>query len=161
MEPDCWNRSIKKSNTIIGLADLNYEMKTLGEAECESLKNPSISTRQTVVVVETAGYEMFLSRRALIKLDVLPAGFPNHTIKETAASTSARTCGCPTRETALPPPEWPATGMQSREQLEKILVDHYKSSTFNICEHQQLPAISGTPLWVQLKEGVTSPTAAN
>ena len=42
-----------------------------------------------------------------------------------------RTCDCPTRETALMPPEWPATGIASREELEKILVEHYQSSTFN------------------------------
>ena len=49
-----------------------------------------------MVVVKAAGYKMFLSRKALTKLGVLPAGFPNHTIKETAASTLMRTCRCPT-----------------------------------------------------------------
>ena len=83
---------------MIGLANQTYELKTLGEAECDiMLRNSSKSTKQTVVGVETAGYEMFLSRRALTELGVLPAGFPNHIIKEMAANTSLRTCGCPTR----------------------------------------------------------------
>ena len=30
-----------------------------------------------------------------------------------------------------------------------------------MCEHQRLPAMSGTPLCVQLKEGTTPPTAVN
>ena len=101
---------------------------------------------------------MLLSRRALTELGVLPAGFPNNIVKETAANTSSRTCGCPTWETVLAPPEWPAA---NREELEKLLVEHYQSSTFNMCEHQPLPAMSGTLLCVQLKEGATPPTAAN
>ena len=64
---------------MIGLADQSYELKTLGEAKCViKLKNLSQSTKQTVAVVETAGYEMFLSRRVLTELGVLSAGFPNH-----------------------------------------------------------------------------------
>ena len=91
---------------MIELADQTYELKTLGEAEYDiMLKNSSKSTKQTVVVVETAGYEMFLSKRALTELGVLPAGFPNHIIKETVANTSSRTCGCPTWEMGPTPPE--------------------------------------------------------
>ena len=104
---------------------------------------------------------MFLSRRVLTELGMLPAGFPNHTIKETAANTSSRTCGCPTRKMALAPPKWPTARIANREQLEKLLVEHYQSSTFKMCEHQQLPAMSGMPLRVQLKEGATPPTVAN
>ena len=33
----------------------------------------------------------------------------------------------------------------SREELERILVRHYRGSTFNTCEHQQLPYMSGSP----------------
>ena len=40
-------------------------------------------------------------------------------------------------------------------------MEHYKSSTFNMCEHQQLPFMSGTPLRVKLKEVATPPTPAN
>ena len=55
------NGKLRMSSTVIGLADQSYELKTLGEAECDiTLRNLSKSTQQTVVVVETAGYEMFL-----------------------------------------------------------------------------------------------------
>ena len=132
--------------SVIGLADQKYELKTLGEAKCDiTLKNSSISTTQTVVVVETAGYEMFLSRRVLTELGMLPAGFPN-LIKEMVANTLTRTCGCPTRETVPAPPEWPAARIANRAELEKLLV---------------MPAMSGMPLHVQLKEGATPPTVAN
>ena len=33
----------------------------------------------------------------------------------------------------------------SREELERILVRHYRGSTFNTCEHEQLPYMSGSP----------------
>ena len=111
MNSTAWSRiayktKLRKSNAVIGVAKQNYELKTLGEAECDiTLNNSSKSTTQTVVVVETAGYEMFLSRRVLTELGVLPAGFPNHIIKEMAANISLRTCGCPTREMVPAPTE--------------------------------------------------------
>ena len=70
-----------------------------------------------MVVVETAEYEIFLSRTALTELGVLPAGFPSHIIKDMVVNTSMRACGCPTWEMAPAPPEWPAAGIANREEL--------------------------------------------
>ena len=44
--------------------------------------------------------------------------------------------------TSLP---FPATD-ENRVRLEQWLLDHYKSSTFNVCEHQPLPKMSGPPI---------------
>merc|ERR1712055_571738 len=89
---------LDSSSTVIGLADQNFELKTLGETECNIVMktSPTQSTIQRVVVVESAGYDMFLSRRALTELGVLPAGFPNNIVKPTAAAAAARPrpCGC-------------------------------------------------------------------
>ena len=62
MNSTAWSRiahrsKLRKSNAVIGLADQNYELKTLGEAECDIiLKNSLKSATQTVEVVETARY---------------------------------------------------------------------------------------------------------
>ena len=49
-------------------------------------------------------------------------------------------CGCPLRE---PPPEPPALPCpateENREQLKQYLIDRYRSSTFNTCQHQPQP----------------------
>ena len=59
-----------------------------------------------------------------------------------------KTCPCPTR--APPPPRptslpFPATEA-NRGLLEQHLRDLYAASSFNVCEHQHLPMMSGPPL---------------
>ena len=39
----------------------------------------------------------------------------------------------------------PATE-KNRERLEKWLLDYYSSSSFNVCQHQPLPKMSGPPI---------------
>ena len=58
----------------------------------------------------------------------------------------------------LPPPiptvlPFPAIG-DNRENLQRYLLDHYASSTFNICEHQLLPLKEGPPLELMIDQGV-------
>ena len=53
-----------------------------------------------------------------------------------------------------PPPipeklPYPATE-ENREKLEKWLLEYYKGSTFNVCEHQPLPLMSGPPLEIHV-----------
>ena len=56
-------------------------------------------------------------------------------------------CGCPKR---TPPPPLPCPPVPptdaNRHQLQKFLLDYYKSSTFNICPHQPWLSISGPPM---------------
>ena len=59
-----------------------------------------------------------------------------------------KTCTCPTR--APPPPRptslpFPATEA-NRGLLEQHLLDLYAASSFNVCEHQPLPMMTGPPL---------------
>ncbi len=69
-------------------------------------------------------------------------------------------CQCPKRTqpppipTALP---HPATAT-NRDKLEKYLLDRYKSSTFNVCEHQTLPLMEGLPMRLMIDPHAT-PTA--
>ena len=57
-------------------------------------------------------------------------------------------CNCP-RHTAPPPkptqPPFPAT-QENRQHLQEWLLDYYKSSTFNTCEHQPLPLMDSIPM---------------
>ena len=57
------------------------------------------------------------------------------------------TCNCPRR--ALPPSQPPRLPCAPTEEnlptLKQYILDRYKASAFNICEHQALPLISGSP----------------
>ena len=118
----------------------------------------TVHTRQIVYFTRSSD-RLFLSKQACVALGLIPDSFP--TIGEAclssstnmdsppAASTSdGQTCECPTRQ---PPPErptslpFPATE-ENLQKLETWLLNHYKSSSFNVCEHQPLPMMSGPPM---------------
>ena len=126
-------------------------------------KSPSGSvhrTRQLVYFTDSTD-RFFLSKLACIKLGILSNSFP--TIGETleasekltsSESAISRSCQCPTRQ--LPPPKptqlpYPAT-VENREKLEKFLLEHYKSSTFNVCQHQNLPMMTGPPMRIMIDD---------
>ena len=56
-----------------------------------------------------------------------------------------------------PPPQtlpYPAT-QQNRGKLEAFLLDYYKSSTFNVCDHQTFPMMTGPPLRIMIDPNAT------
>ena len=66
----------------------------------------------------------------------------------TPIANTTKSCSCPTR--SQPPtrpasPPFPATEA-NREKLEEYLLNLYSSSSFNTCEHQPLPMMTGPPL---------------
>lgn len=115
--------------------------------------SPSNKTHQTrqLVYFTPSTDRLFLSKQACVALGMLPPHFP--TIGESredacATNTPNRLCDCPQRTQPPPLPTilpLPATE-ENRERLEKWLLDYYSSSTFNVCEHQPLPMMSGPPL---------------
>ena len=106
-----------------------------------------------MVYFTTSTDRLFLSKQACIALGMIPSSFP--TIGGTSINTAGDSpspdtlaCNCPRRQPPPPPPTslpFPATD-KNRERLEKWLIDHYGSSSFNICEHQPLPKMSGPPI---------------
>ncbi|GFO26058.1 RNA helicase [Plakobranchus ocellatus] len=114
-----------------------------------------MNTRQ-MVYFTTATDRMFLSKQACIALGMIPPSFP--TIGETSSAncvpaappteTQTPQCNCPRRRSPPPPPtSLPFAATEgNRERLEKWLLDFYGSSTFNVCEHQALPKMSGPPI---------------
>ena len=108
-----------------------------------------VETRQ-VCYISPDTRNVFLSREACIDLGIISRSFPTigESDPDTVAASCIAPCSCPER--ALPPPlptslPFPATEA-NRDKLEQWLLEYYKSSTFNICEHQPLPHMEGPPL---------------
>ena len=116
-------------------------------------------TRQMVYITDSSA-KFFLSRGACVDLHIIPSEFPR--VGETAGQCNAtlnigtsptgsnpvNPCDCPRRQRPPPPPQslpFPATE-ENREKLQQYLLDYYKSSTFNTCDHQPLPLMEGPPL---------------
>ncbi|XP_012943385.2 uncharacterized protein LOC106013107 [Aplysia californica] len=113
-----------------------------------SPSNTKLVTHQMVYFTTSTG-RVFLSKQACLALGIIPPSFP--IIGATSAAINSKdkpACGCSRRQSPPPPPTslpLPATE-ENREGLEQWLLDHYRSSTFNVCEHQPLPMMSGPPI---------------
>jgi hypothetical protein len=142
----------RNSINILGATVLRFSGKT------ES--GQTIETRQLTYVTDSTD-NIFISREACEQLGIISHNFPKigevHTSNASPLNDSAQTCpessmyascGCLKRMPPPPPPSclpFPATE-ENREKLEKFLLDYYKSSTFNTCEHQTLPMMEVPPL---------------
>ena len=97
----------------------------------------------------------FLCREAMLALNVLPETFPKPqpAESEVMSSEDAPACHCPRRpklddHPAVPDklPEGMRPSMEDVDKLKQWLLDHWSSTTFNICDHQELPKMTGPPL---------------
>ena len=103
----------------------------------------------------------FLSKDALVELRVIPSKLPVAECKKlptvaelTDKDDSQEECECPKRCEAPEPPELPKDiDKYTIEELKNVLLDHYKASTFNTCQHQPLPLMHGPPQEFHLDEG--------
>jgi hypothetical protein len=80
-----------------------------------------------------------------------------HVNSTTTLRTDSDECKCPKCETPPPAPSvlpFPATEA-NREKLQQYLLDRYKSSTFNTCQHQPLPHMSGPPMRLMVDPDAT------
>ena len=121
------------------------------------------TTRQLVYFTESTN-RMFLSKQACASLGIISTNFP--TIGETLStsdttvvpdSSISTDCQCPRRQLPPPPPvklPFPPTE-ENIQKLERWLLDFYKNSTFNVCEHQALPMMSGPPLRLMIDPAAT------
>ena len=129
-------------------------------------------TRQIVYITNDSN-KLFLSRETCRALEIISGNFPTmgeapqpSTANEkqkpsdaaeqihlspalnTPESAHHPSCNCPCR-TAPPTkptqPPFPATE-ENRQCLQEWLLDYYKSSTFNTCEHQPLPLMDSVPM---------------
>ena len=147
---------------IIGAAIVRFSGK--------SKSNQMLETRQIVYVTRDSD-KLFLSREACAALGIISKSFP--TVGETTPaptepglasatadsspqepppnlpdSSATSLCNCPRHQ--LPPPkptQLPSSDAQpNREHLQQWLLDYYKSSSFNTCEHQPLPLMKSKPM---------------
>ncbi|GFO32369.1 transposon ty3-i Gag-Pol polyprotein [Plakobranchus ocellatus] len=122
------------------------------------------TTRQIVYFSHSTD-KFFLSMEACRDLGIISDTFPS--IDSVMTDSSAMhsdtnnpnedRCHCPPRQTPPPLPTSltvPATE-ENREKLERWLLDYYKSSTFNVCEHQKLPMMSGPPMRLIIDDDAT------
>ena len=129
------------------------------------------TTKQMVYVTPDVT-KLYISREACADLGIIEPSFPNAaaaaisdtggTPRITPTQGIARTerCSCPRREKPPirpTPPPFPITE-ENRGKLEEHLLHAYSSSTFNTCEHQPLPLMSGPPLRLMI-DPLATPTA--
>ena len=139
---------------ILGAAILRFSGK--------SKPGQHLETRQ-IVYVTTDSDKLFLSRETCEALGMISGHFPTvgeaipthmGSHMDTSSDAAEQTnqppgqCHCPQRQT--PPskpaePPFPATEA-NRERLQEWLLDYYRSSTFNTCEHRPLPLMEGVPM---------------
>ena len=123
------------------------------------------TTHQLVYFTDDAS-RLFLSKQACAALGIISTNFP--TIGESLGATSitapesgiTKECQCPKRELPPPLPTKPpyAPIVENVDKIQSWLLDYYKTSTFNVCEHQVLPMMSGPPLHLMIDPNAT-PTA--
>ena len=133
-----------------------------------------LSSQQICYIVSNCD-KLILSKEVCRDLQLIPANFPqvgscnslntDNSAQVTATSQkdsgmSPLLCGCPPRTSTPPPPTsmpHPATE-DNREKLEEFIMDYYKGSAFNVCEHHPLPMIQDKPLSIIVDDKV-KPTA--
>ena len=106
-----------------------------------------------VVVMDTANAAF-----PVVAGDVLGAAIEDAGVKVDARGRAVAECGCLVRtlppKAAVQPPFELVPG--NVERVEQWFKEEYASSTFNVCEHQPLPMMSGAPpMRIIMKEGAT------
>ena len=132
------------------------------------------TTRQIIYITDSTD-KLFLSRGACVDLGIISARFPTvgeipiqegHLMPSSANCASScedetpLDCDCPKRTKPPPLPTslpCPATE-ENVMQLKQYLLDYYRSSTFNTCEHQLLPMMEGPPMRLMI-DPKAKPTA--
>ena len=135
-----------------------------------------VETKQMCYVTDGID-RVFLNRDALLDMGIIPASFPTigqfssspsggwgGESRTNAITTEKITCACPRRSKPPPLPSSLPPGISAteidREKLETWLKEYYSSSTFNVCEHQRLPLMTGEPLQLHT-DPEAIPVAAN
>lgn len=129
-----------------------------------------ISTRQ-LCYIQDGDNKVYLSENACKNLGLIPQNFPligsclhadaintgTHTAHTCNMLPGSQKCICPKRE--KPPPEpkaipYPPTP-ENLQKLKTWILNRYRASTFNTCETQQLPKMTGPPLKLNVDPNAT------
>ena len=137
-------------------------------------KSSQILETHQIVYVTSDSDKLFLSRETCTALGMISQNFPTvgealqvsaemepaatsdavgeprplTAVSQTPESALTAPCNCPSRQKPPPKPTQPPfpTTEANRKHLQQWLLDYYRSSTFNMCEHQPLPLMEGAPM---------------
>ena len=153
-------------------AATNDEIQILGAAilriSGKDKQGKIVETRQLTYITDNTD-KFFLSKQACVDLGMITEHFPtigetafNHEVNDTVNHTTDQNAECGCHKRSLPPPlpttlPFPATE-DNRKKLQQYILDYYASSTFNICEHQPLPSMTG-PLMKLMTDPDAKPVA--
>ena len=148
------------TKTVIRVAS-GTQLTVLGmiPATVQVVGHPDRRSMEVIYVAkEVKG--MFISRRSLQELGCLPPTWPNPPDNPDICSAlneedNLSPCGCPARASTPPPPStapFPITETEEcRKRLQEWLLNHYSSSTFNCCPHQESKGMTGPPVKLAIK----------
>ena len=120
----------------------------------------NVSTNQVIYICENAR-GLYLSESALRGLGCISPSFPKNSASSCSTlSSSQEKCSCPRRSpTPKRPSQIPVTPSEVNvKKLEEWILEYYKSSAFNTCEHQPLPQMTADPITIHFQPNV-SPSA--
>ena len=152
---------IPTTHRIMGITKLSLDL--IGSVLLR-IEYGGVITRQMVHISRNTN-GLYLSKTALMDLGLIARNFPLPPASAASIDTllnekGGTECeGCEGTQCTLrtAPPERPdeipfAPTDENIPKLEKWLLDKFASSGFNTCTRQPLPAMTGTPMTIQLKE---------
>ena len=130
----------RKSINILGAVILEFSGRTQ--------KGDIVTSKQMTYITDDSD-KIFLNKEACKDLQMISRDFPciNRIQDSTTENSSIKNCNCPLRN-KLPFPASKA----NVPKLKEFLLNYYKSSTFNVCEHQQLPLMEGPPMKLMIDD---------
>ena len=139
----------KSDMEVLGAVLMEVSPKSGGTAK---------SIKQICYIVAECS-RVILSLEAYSALGMLTPLFPGVEEQVVLGCTEAagsKTCTCPRRAgTANAPAKIPfAATTENRGKLEAWILEHYKASAFNTCDHQPLPMMHGEPMAILVDPAV-------
>ena len=152
-----------KSNVSLRVAD-GRKLTVLGAVPLDiSVKNYPKNRAKHLLHIVSELKSLFISKACLTDLGIISPSFPLPYTTDTNIADDAELanvdgdpvlapCGCPLRTSVPDPPALPFEATEENvPKLRQFIIDHYSTSTFNLCSHQKQPEISGPPLHFSLK----------
>ena len=146
-----------------GRSDLGVLGAVIMEFSCTGADNTTHVTRQLCYVCDKV-LRVYVSRQACCITPQLPTPHPTTQSVHSSAcigNGQDKLCSWPTRPSNPPPlptelpPGVNIADAGSVDMLKTWLLQYYGSTTFNTCEHQPLPLMTGTPLQLHVDPEAT------
>lgn len=113
-------------------------------------------TAAVMTYISPSSNKFYLSREALVQLDVISQTFPQlgGALHQSAIHDQPASCDCPKR---TKPPSRPAKLPfecipSNNNKMCEWLIDYFSVSTFNQCPHQELPGMTGPEVTLHIDD---------